>query len=1521
MASESKRKKVQVLSPSYGTNNEEVDIRDEEEDIDWGLCFICQSSKNSSTLQCPLNNAVGSKATNTDSIKRAYSNLANNIVELLDIDECPVKLHPHVLSNTSDLGRYLFDNKAKYHKNCKKVFDNDKIARAKERYKKKSIEHEASPDSSSTLNLRSSREKDRPAVCFFCNEPKGENRPLRLAMTFSLDARVRQAAIDSNNVILYAKLQNGDMCAQDAVYHADCLCKLYREAQRQRLGDVSDHKSQQLHGLAFSKVISFIDEVVQTTEDDNIPLFKLADLSKYYTQILESYGITDYQEHNTRFKKRIMACYDDMYEEPDIHGRGRGVLLGFRKDLADIISSVRNIDYDNEGSILAQASQIIRRDLFKMERTTFDGSFKPGFQEESIPDSLKCLLSEMMHGNNTTNPHYQQAVLTIGQLIRFNTLKRFRKESTSMFHSQEREPPVAIFISELIHSRTRDMSIVDDFARLGLGVSKERVLQLSTAMGNAVIEGFGREGVVAPRSLEKGHFCTAAIDNIDVDPQSSYSKTSLHGTAASINVHRGLDVGIPRETVPIDFLKRTLQKLPDEYTEITPLHLPPATPPTVEKVGLRDCPPEEDLKKDLEWLESKDLISFSAFHSRKEETPRKFKEDDSALLPIWRDDSKSPATICHGIRTVKKAIGFLNPDQTPVCTLDQPLYAISKNLQWYLPKEFGSSQLVLILGSLHVEMAMLSTIGDWLDGSGWLELIAKAGVTGPGNNYLLNGKKVATTKYVHQVTATVLHRLMRHVYDLTENLKENKKDFDTWRKEMEGENPLFQYWSIALKLEMAYFQFIRSLRSRNFTLYRHSIHQLLVFLFALDHYLYARWLSVHAFDMDNLSLTDADVYLEFEENGNFVIARTLNKFSSMGIDQRHEQLNAEVKGDGGAVGLTEDEDKLLRWMVCGPEEARLVREFRKLTLLSNENEDSYHNHHEDSASFQEMFAKDVQNLEKEFLANGNPFEPGCTELLNIVTNDVMDDDVVNSVRTMESLGNEQKTAFFNMLVNDPDSFNNPVKKNKLPLMNCSHNNKNNKTGMSKTQQTKEHLHLFSELYVTAQVRGGNMDEFFQYETLSYPPAISEGGNLRTGDKSQLTTHLLGLVRIPTDVEPLSGTPVVDAVVIDGPVVVHQIKPVKNRTVDHYVEELIYPHLVRYKACSKAERMDVIYDTYPSTSLKQTTRNKRGSGSRRKVASGTLVPSNWKQFLRSSENKVELFRYLSTAISDLSEGSIICAYDDTTTAGTENSSLAPTDHEEADTRIFLHIKEISRTGLKDIMIRTVDTDLIIIAISLYHSLDVSQLWIDFGSGKNRGFIPIHDIAFDPVKRMGLRFFFAFTGCDQVSFFAHITKKTAWKMWQVFPEVNESFAKLSNEPTEETLRESLPVIERFVILMYNRTSNCTSINECRKDLFCKGRTIDKIPPTQAALFQQMKRASFVAGFVWKRSLIPMMNLPSFECFGFDEHGLPYWTDLPAASRAVRELKKCTCKTGCVKKCGCKPLHCTELCACRGSCGNAK
>ena len=71
---------------------------------------------------------------------------------------------------------------------------------------------------------------------------------------------------------------------------------------------------------------------------------------------------------------------------------------------------------------------------------------------------------------------------------------------------------------------------------------------------------------------------------------------------------------------------------------------------------------------------------------------------------------------------------------------------------------------------------MINVIGDWLAGSGWLEVVG-AKVTVTGSNCLLTGKEVAKSKYVHQAAAEVLFRLMKKAYD--DKSDKDKKEFNS----------------------------------------------------------------------------------------------------------------------------------------------------------------------------------------------------------------------------------------------------------------------------------------------------------------------------------------------------------------------------------------------------------------------------------------------------------------------------------------------------------------------------------------------------------------------------------------------------------------------------------------------------------------------------------------------------------------------------------------------------------------------
>ena len=184
------------------------------------------------------------------------------------------------------------------------------------------------------------------------------------------------------------------------------------------------------------------------------------------------------------------------------------------------------------------------------------------------------------------------------------------------------------------------------------------------------------------------------------------------------------------------------------------------------------------------------------------------------------------------------------------------------------------------------------------------------------------------------------------------------------------------------------------------------------------------------------------------------------------------------------------------------------------------------------------------------------------------------------------------------------------------------------------------------------------------------------------------------------------------------------------------------------------------------------------------------------------------------------------------------------------------------------------------------------------------------------------FHGFTGCDTVSFFGARGKRTAWDTWKAYDDVTPALCSLATTP--ESVESFIKPLERFVILLYDRTSNLECVNQARKQLFTqKGRSIEGIPPTKAALIQHTKRATYQAGYCWGQVMIAAPVLPSPSDWGWtrkEPNGWEVnWTTLPEATKACRELLRCGCKKGCRRKCKClkAALQCTALCHCGGIC----
>ena len=709
-------------------------------------------------------------------------------------------------------------------------------------------------------------------------------------------------------------------------------------------------------------------------------------------------------------------------------------------------------------------------------------------------------------------------------------------------------------------------------------------------------------------------------------------------------------------------------------------------------------------------------ISWAAHHAENQSAKdTSITVTPTALLPLFRDQAHSVAMIRHAMDVVKAAINELNPGQIPVVTLDQPLYAIAKQVQWNWPDTHGEDLFVVMLGGLHTEMAALKTAGDWLQDSGWTQALVQAEIASAGTaDSFLRAAHVSRTRRAHQVTVAALHILQHRAYDIYNERAtardEEPLEFEAWCDQRAAACPQFQYWATVLNLELCILLYIRSLRESNFTLYMDTLPELAAWFAALDHIHYARWLPVHIRDMVGIAEKHPDVAAKFHA-GHFTSKKTRHAFSAISLDQAHEQNNATVKGDGGAVGLTENPSALRRWMVAGPEVARVITEFETSQQLRQRGEHTHH--HEQTDSVQKKFVKDVRALTTVIEEMGSPFEEESTDLLVLGTLEIMGPAVVDTVRTAVQIGRDQFHSFEKERLADRSKpLNDVIKRNKLPP---------------------------------------------------------------------------------------------------------------------------------------------------------------------------------------------------------------CA---------DTAALAPCNHEEADTRMMLHAAAAMKSGHRRVLIRTVDTDVLVLAVWMAQELNevVDELWLAFGTGKNFRYIAAHELSatLGPDKAKALPIFHAITGCDTVSSFAGRGKKTAWAVWETFPEVTNAFLDLASAPSEIS-EDTLATLERYVVLLYDRTCTCSEVNLARKKLFAKkSRSIEAIPPTQAALVQHVKRATYQGGHCWGQSLVPHCTLPSPCDWGWvDNDGQfdPLWTTLPEAAKSCYELICCGCEKGCSGRCKCKKaaLKCTALCACDGDCSH--
>ncbi len=137
-----------------------------------------------------------------------------------------------------------------------------------------------------------------------------------------------------------------------------------------------------------------------------------------------------------------------------------------------------------------------------------------------------------------------------------------------------------------------------------------------------------------------------------------------------------------------------------------------------------------------------------------------------------------------------------------------------------------------MLGGSHIEMALWTTMGDLLRGSGWPEAPAETGLvkTEAAAATFLKATNVMRTRCAHQVTIVVLDILLKRAH------KDSGTEltFDEW-VQVASDESTFKFWFLIHKYETIIFMFIRSYRERKFPLMVYALKKLVILFFVVDH--------------------------------------------------------------------------------------------------------------------------------------------------------------------------------------------------------------------------------------------------------------------------------------------------------------------------------------------------------------------------------------------------------------------------------------------------------------------------------------------------------------------------------------------------------------------------------------------------------------------------------------------------------------------------------------------------------------
>ncbi|KAJ8048475.1 hypothetical protein HOLleu_00804 [Holothuria leucospilota] len=457
--------------------------------------------------------------------------------------------------------------------------------------------------------------------------------------------------------------------------------------------------------------------------------------------------------------------------------------------------------------------------------------------------------------------------------------------------------------------------------------------------------------------------------------------------------------------------------------------------------------------------------------------------------------------------------------------------------------------------------------------------------------------------------------------------------------------------------------------------------------------------------MSELSTSHPDVHQKLMA-GEFVVQRQSQyAFSQLACDQAIEQTcNRDTKTKGGLTGFSINKGAVHRWMLSSHERATITSECEAMagknpTFRSRKDLDKTRVHKD------EEHTKDVIATIDSMI---NPFETDRSELVHISSGVVAPADVTDDMVSAHSEGEGAFQVF------------------------CEERFQHGSKDMFAT--------LPRQKLVIGNSRQIDVREMMKYSLGPLPLSLATcQGSLVKSNKAKLMNFFEGGPEVPPHIE---APPNESVWIIDGMALLQQIKC--SGITFGVLADQILRMLLSFARSNGSKFVHFVTDRYMNNSIKNAERVKRGSCGVELIkiyADEQSVPKQWKKFLSGGSNKEALIEYLfkkwSNESNTLGDVTIFVAHGPVChklfqSPGSSNVSVEEVNalhcnHEEADTRMFLHCAyAVNVTQCRNIIFKSPDTDVMVIALSMCTTIQ-AKLYFSTGVGNKKRIIDINQIA--------------------------------------------------------------------------------------------------------------------------------------------------------------------------------------------------